>query len=178
MMKKIARKAALIIVSATILTSLSGCGNSGAQSSGTQSTTQKAETNAEEVTAETPAGESNAATEPGAAADTATAETTETAAETEPTDVTAEFEPNPEYDKYALVPYVVEDIDAHFVATISAKEDGSEYELHCNLDGEEQLIVLDGKLNIVSDKTGNMAYDAPIVVQKAIDANNWTEIEK
>ena len=89
-----------------------------------------------------------------------------------------EYAPNREYDKYALVDYTIEDIMAQFTATVSAKEDGSEYELHCMVEGAEQLLVLDGDLNIVSDQTGDIANDAPAIVQKAIDEDKWTVIEK
>ena len=98
---------------------------------------------------------------------------TETAAGT-----AEEYAPNREYDKYALVDYTIEDIMAQFTATVSAKEDGSEYELHCMVEGAEQLLVLDGDLNIVSDQTGDIANDAPAIVQKAIDEDKWTVIEK
>jgi hypothetical protein len=89
-----------------------------------------------------------------------------------------EYAPNREYDKYALVDYTIEDIMAQFTATVSAKEDGSEYELHCMVEGAEQLLVLDGDLNIMSDLTGDIANDAPAIVQKAIDEDKWTVIEK
>ena len=108
--------------------------------------------------------------EDGTAGETAAAGTVAGTAE--------EYAPNREYDKYALVDYTIEDIMAQFTATVSAKEDGSEYELHCMVEGAEQLLVLDGDLNIVSDQTGDIANDAPAIVQKAIDEDKWTVIEK
>ena len=33
-------------------------------------------------------------------------------------------------------------------------------------------------LDILSDQTGDIANDAPAIVQKAIDEDNWTVIEK
>ena len=96
----------------------------------------------------------------------------------EPEEPVAEFSPNAEYDKYTLVYYIVEDIDARFTATVSAMEDGSRYEVHCSIDGEEQIVTLDKDHKVTDDKTGNMSYDAPLIVQKAIDADNWTKIEK
>ena len=101
-----------------------------------------------------------------------------TGAPAEPEEPVAEFSPNAEYDKYTLVYYIVEDIDARFTATVSAMDDGSGYEVHCSIDGEEQTVTLDKDLKVTDDKTGNMSYDAPIIVQKAIDADNWTKIEK
>lgn len=100
----------------------------------------------------------------------------ESASVTEPS--STEQKPDPAYDKYAMVDYLVEDIGAEFTATVSAKEDGSEYEVRCTLENEEQVVVLDKNLVIISDKTGNMGYDAPFIVQKAIDENNWNDIEK
>lgn len=90
----------------------------------------------------------------------------------------AEFELNFKYDRFALVDYTVEDIEAHFGATVSAREDGAQYELHHNMDGEEQALVLDGDFNIISNLTGNMTYDAPIVIQKAIDTDEWAQSDK
>ena len=107
---------------------------------------------------------------PAAATETAA----ETAAGADP--VPLIFDPTPGYDKYALVDYMVEDIGAEFTATVSAKEDGSEYEVHCNLDGVEQIVVLDKDHKIVSDKTGNMSYDAPLVVEKAVKEDAWEKI--
>ena len=104
--------------------------------------------------------------------------TTAASASGESKEIIAEFDPNAQYDKYALVDYFVEDIAAEFVATVSAKEDGSEYEVHCSIDGEEQVVTLDKDLHIISDQTGNMAFDAPIIVQNAVDAGNWTSINK
>ena len=36
----------------------------------------------------------------------------------------------------------------------------------------------DTDLNIVSDQTGDIANDAPAIVQKAIDEDKWIVIEK
>ncbi len=93
-------------------------------------------------------------------------------------DLEAEFEANKDYDKYTLVDYTIEDIDAEFVATVSAMEDGSKYEVHCNFYGDEQIFVADKDLKQLEDKTGFMATDGPIIIQNAIDADNWAAIEK
>lgn len=143
---------------------LSGCGNTGTQTAAPEQqeavqTSQEAAVEETEVETDVPA-------------------TTEAVASETAGELKAEFAPNEQYDKYTLIDYTVEDIAAQFVATVSAKEDGSEYEVHCNLDGEEELVVLDKDLNIVSDKNDAMSYDAPIIVKMAIDADNWTAIEK
>lgn len=157
MMRKFCNKAIILLVAAVLGGSiLAGCN---AQEQG--------EPLPEEPVQAVTAGEN---TEEGTAGGTAAAETAAGTAE--------EYAPNREYDKYALVDYTIEDIMAQFTATVSAKEDGSEYELHCMVEGAEQLLVLDGDLNIVSDQTGDIANDAPAIVQKAIDEDKWTVIEK
>lgn len=153
----------LILICFIFTAALSACGDQKKEEA------SKGEENTEEI-AEVSENES----EPEASEETAE----EAESEAEQDELAAEFEPNTEYDRYALVDYTVEDIEAHFVATVSAREDGSEYELHCNMDGEEQILVLDKDLNIVSDLTGNMSYDAPLIVQKAIDADEWVQIDQ
>ena len=158
---------------------LTGCGNNATQpAAGPEQTQEEASapsevqaTETEKPTAET---ENQAETEEPA---NAGATVTEAAAPTEPEELVAEFDPNTEYDKYTLVYYIVEDIDARFTATVSAMDDSSQYEVHCNIDGEEQVVTLDKDLKIISDQTGNMSYDAPLIVQKAIEANDWTKVE-
>lgn len=149
---------------------ITGCGNSG---------TQPAEAGQKEEEAAAPeetAQSDGDVQEEAVPADNAAAAGTEAAPTEETGELVAEFEPNKDYDKYALVDYTVEDIAAHFVATVSAMEDESEYEVHCSVDGEEQVVTLDKDLSITSDMTGNMSYDAPLIVKKAIDAGNWIEI--
>ena len=121
------------------------------------------------------AGCGNKAAQPGSEVEQ-TKEVTE--APVEPEELAVEYSPNKEYDRCTQVYYIVEDIDARFTATVSAMDDGSGYEVHCSIDGEEQTVTLDKDLKVTDDKTGNMSYDAPIIVQKAIDADNWTKIEK
>lgn len=153
---------------------LAGCGNNASQPA------SGSEQNKEETAApaETPAVETEVQAETAEPVDTAVAGSTntETAAPTEPDELVAEFVPNEDYDKYALVYYIVEDIDARFVATVSAMEDDSEYEIRCSVDGEEQNVTLDKDLVITADQTGNMSFDAPLIVKKAIEAGNWTKI--
>ena len=117
-----------------------------------------------------------------AGTDTASRESIQTAVEagttTAPGIIEEEYQPNPDYDRYAKVDYLIEDIGAEFTATVSKKADDSEYEVHCMVDNVEQLAVLDKDLAVVSDKTGELGYDAPLIVQKAIDADKWADITK
>ena len=169
----------LLLVLIIGMMALTGCGNNATQpAAGSEQTQEEAAAPSEAQVTETekPAAETEnqAGTEEPA---NAGATVTEAAAPTEPEELVAEFDPNTEYDKYTLVYYIVEDIDARFTATVSAMDDSSQYEVHCNIDGEEQVVTLDKDLKIISDQTGNMSYDAPLIVQKAIDANDWTKVE-
>lgn len=86
------------------------------------------------------------------------------------------YDPNPAYDRYALVEYVVDDIGAEFTATVSAEDDGSEYEVHCTLGKAEQIVILDEDYNVIYDRTGSMGDDAPLIVQAAVEEDNWRAI--
>ena len=88
----------------------------------------------------------------------------------------AQFEPNKDYDKYTVVEYTIEDIQADLVCTVSAKEDNSEFYLECNFYVDDQMTrtTYDGKeFKVEEDKTGFMAGDTPAILQKAIDQNVW-----
>ena len=93
----------------------------------------------------------------------------------------AQFEPNKDYDKYTVVEYTLEDIQADLVCTISAKEDNSEFYLECNFYGDDQMTktTYDGKeFKVEEDKTGFMGGDTPAILEKAIEQNIWVAIEK
>ena len=47
------------------------------------------------------------------------------------------FEANKDYDKWTVVEYTIEDIQADLVCTVSAKEDNSEFYLECNFYGDD-----------------------------------------
>ena len=87
-----------------------------------------------------------------------------------------EFEPNKDYDKYTVVEYTIEDIQADLVCTVSAKEDNSEFYMECNFYGDDQMVkaTYDGKeFKVEEDKTGFMGGDTPAILQKAIDQDLW-----
>lgn len=93
--------------------------------------------------------------------------------------VEPQFEPNKDYDKYTVIEYTIEAIDAELVATISAKEDDSEFEILCNFYGDDQKAVVsyDGKeFKVTEDKTGFMAGDAPAILEKALENDKWAKI--
>ena len=78
-------------------------------------------------------------------------------------------------DKYTVVEYTIEDIQADLVCTVSAKEDNSEFYLECNFYGDDQMTktTYDGKeFKIEEDKTGFMATDTPAILEKALEAES------
>ena len=88
----------------------------------------------------------------------------------------AQFEPNKDYDKYTVVEYTIEDIQADLVCTVSAKEDNSEFYLECNFYGDDQMTktTYDGKeYTVEEDKTGFMKGDTPAILDKAIEQDLW-----
>ena len=166
-MRKIRYNLMLVLVAGII--SICGCGNSGvqpAENGKKEGTVTSQETVQAEPDEQTEAVPSAAGTEIAPQK------------EEELEELVAEFEPNTDYDKYALVYYIIEDIDARFVATVSARNDVPEYEVHCSVDGEEQIVTLDKELSVTSDMTGNLSYDAPLIVKKAIEADKWIKIEE
>lgn len=93
--------------------------------------------------------------------------------------VEPDFEPNADYDKYTVLEYTIEALNTDIVATISAKEDDSEFEIHCEFYGDEQIYVgtWDGTaVTDVSDKTGFMKGDAPDIWAAALEADNWEPV--
>ena len=93
----------------------------------------------------------------------------------------AQFEPNKDYDKYTVVEYTIEDLQADLVVTVSAKEDNSEFYLECNFYGDDQMTrtTYDGKeFTVEEDKTGFMEGDTVPILEKAIEQNIWVAIEK
>ena len=91
------------------------------------------------------------------------------------------FEANKDYDKWTVVEYTIEDIQADLVCTVSAKEDNSEFYLECNFYGDDQMTktTYDGKeYTVEEDKTGFMKGDTPAILDKALEQNIWVPIEK
>ena len=91
-----------------------------------------------------------------------------------------EFDPNPDYDKWTVVEYTIEAIQADLVCTVSAKEDNSEFYLECNFYGDDQMTktTFDGEaFEVLEDLTGFMKGDTPAVLEMALEANMWAPIE-
>ena len=95
------------------------------------------------------------------------------------TDLVGEYDPNPDYYKYTLTEYTIEAAGATFVATVSANEDDTEFEIHCNFYGDEQLVEVEkngDEYTIVSDKTGFMETDSPGIIEQAL-GEEWALIQ-
>ena len=91
------------------------------------------------------------------------------------TDLTGEYDP-----KYTLTEYTIEAAGATFVATVSANEDDTAFEIHCNFYGDEQLVEIekDGdEYSIISDKTGFMETDSPLIIDQCLSEDNWALIQ-
>ena len=76
-----------------------------------------------------------------------------------------EFDPNPDYDKWTVVEYTIEDIQADLVCTISAKEDDSEFYLECNFYGDDQMTrtTWDGSAyTVLEDKPASWLATLPL----------------
>lgn len=92
-----------------------------------------------------------------------------------------EYDPNPDYDKYTVYEYTIEAANATFPVTLSSSNDESKMEIHCNFYGDEQLVTVEKSgdtFKVLTDKTGFMKTDAPLICQKGIDEKNWAAIEK
>jgi hypothetical protein len=90
-----------------------------------------------------------------------------------------EFDPNPDYDKYTVVEYTIEAINADLVATVSAKEDDSEFEILCNFYGDDQkaVVTYDGsEYTVTEDLTGFMGTDSQPIIEAALEQDNWLPI--
>lgn len=109
---------------------------------------------------------------------------TETAAEESTPDfggLVADYEPNPNYDKYAITTYTWEDLEQTAVIMVSAMEDESKFECHFTFFDDEQLAELtyDGAaFTVVSDKTGFVTKEVPVICQELVDAGVWSAIQK
>lgn len=113
-------------------------------------------------------------------AKTEATEKTEAPAEDVTFDVEADYEPNAEYDKYTVFEYTIEDAGATFAVTLSATEDNSKMEIHCDFYGDEQLVEAekDGDTyKVLKDKTGFMEKDTPAICQTGIDNDKWAAIK-
>lgn len=92
-----------------------------------------------------------------------------------------DYDPNPDYDKYTVVYYYLEDISADMFSMVSAKEDDSEFYIEVFWYGvdDQGLVKVNGEeFEIVEDKSGFMKTVAEGIVKLALEQNYWKPIEK
>ncbi len=93
--------------------------------------------------------------------------------------VQPEYGPNPEYDTYTTISYVVEDLGQTLNVTISARKDYSQFEIMCTFfdDTQRVLVNYDGTdYTITEDRTGFMSALAPDMVKQAMDQDLWLPV--
>ena len=88
----------------------------------------------------------------------------------------AEYDPNPDYDKWTVIEYYIENADATVIITCSAKADDSEFNMEYSFYGDDQQVVCDAEGNVSFDKTGFMANDTPDMVSYIIENAVWADI--
>ena len=88
----------------------------------------------------------------------------------------AEYDPNPDYDKWTVIEYYIESADATVIITCSAKADDSEFNMEYSFYGDDQQVVCDAEGNVSFDKTGFMANDTPDMVSYIIENAVWADI--
>ena len=90
----------------------------------------------------------------------------------------AEYDPNPDYDKWTVIEYYIEGADATVVITCSAKEDDSEYYMEFSFYGDDQLVVISADDTVTEDKTGFITGDAPAIRAYIAENAVWAPIAK
>lgn len=90
----------------------------------------------------------------------------------------AEYDPNPDYDKWTLIEYYIESADATVIITCSAKADDSEFNLEYSFYGDDQQVVCNAAGEVSFDKTGFMGNDTPDMISYIIENAVWADIAK
>ena len=88
----------------------------------------------------------------------------------------AEYDPNPDYDKWTVIEYYIENADATVIITCSAMEDDSEFNMEYSFYGDDQQVICDAEGNVSFDKTGFMANDTPAMIAAILEADIWAPI--
>ena len=90
----------------------------------------------------------------------------------------AEYDPNPDYDKWTVLEYYIENADATVIVTCSAKADESEFNLEYSFYGDDQQVICDKEGNVSFDKTGFMGGDTPDMIAYILENAIWADIVK
>ena len=90
-----------------------------------------------------------------------------------------DYEPNPDYDKYTVVYWYLEDISADMFTMVSAKEDDSEFYMEVFWFGVDDLAVAtyDGEnFEVTTDQSGFMTNLVPDIMALAFEQDMWKPI--
>ena len=93
-----------------------------------------------------------------------------------------EYDPNPDYDKYTVIYYFLEDISADMYTMVSAKEDNSEFCLEVFWYGvdDKGVVTYDAETEtceITVDESGFMKLVAEDMIKLALEQDMWKPIE-
>lgn len=94
-----------------------------------------------------------------------------------------EYEPNPDYDKYTVIYYYLEDISADMYCMVSAKEDDSEFFIEVFWYGVDDLAIAnyDGEnVEVTKDQSGFMTTLVPDMIELALSQKEdmWKPINE
>ena len=92
--------------------------------------------------------------------------------------VEPEFEAKEGYPIFTVLEYTIESLSTDIVATVSANEEFTEFDIQCNFYGDDQDWegTYDAAAETVetkADKTGFMEGDAPAIIKAAIEKDLW-----
>lgn len=93
--------------------------------------------------------------------------------------LTADYEPNADYDKYAITEYTYEELGETCIVLVSANEDETKFECHFIFFGDEQLAEVSydgGTYNVDYDKTGFVTKEVPVICEQLVKAGKWAQI--
>lgn len=92
-----------------------------------------------------------------------------------------EYEPNPDYDKWTVIYYFLEDISADMYCMVSAKEDNSEFYIEVFWYGVDDLAIAtyDGEnVEVTKDQSGFMTSLVPDMIDLAIKQDMWKTMDE
>lgn len=87
-----------------------------------------------------------------------------------------EYDPNPDYDVFTLIAYYIADADTEVIATVSAKEDLSEFCMEYSFYGDDQKCICDAEGNISFDATGFTGRITPGMLAAVLEADLWVSM--
>lgn len=90
-----------------------------------------------------------------------------------------EYEPNPDYDKWTVIYYFLDDISADMYCMVSAKEDNSQFYIEVFWYGVDDLAIAnyDGEnVEVTKDQSGFMTTLVPDMIDLAIRQDMWKPI--